>query len=398
MNRMEQETNSGETVKAEKHNNRDYLKYVLDGLVVLYKQKLPITLFSIFFTLLAALYIFHLPAEYKATTVILPPKDSASLTPLAAMTGLGLSNKNQNDTQLSMLRSRTLEESVILRFGLMQRYHAKKLSHAHDVLESHVTLSSGAKDGLITLSVQDSDAQMAADIANGYVEEYRKFSANVAATEAGQRRLFFEQQLLEARQKLAVAEDEMKKSQQDTGQSQSSNQVHAVLDEAAMLRNQLIQKELQIRSLSAFASEDNPDLLLARQQLAALQAQLSRFGSVDPGSAMFIPKSKVSDVELENIRKVRNVAYYSTLSDLYSRQYETARMDEERQGGLIQVIDKAIPPDTPSGPKHKGPVILAFFLSLLLSSGFFLAWDALKRLKTNPSHMQQLGTWMAHFR
>jgi hypothetical protein len=39
--------------------------------------------------------------------------------------------------------------------------------------------------------VEDRDPKLAAEIANGYVEELRKLSANLAITEASQRRLFF---------------------------------------------------------------------------------------------------------------------------------------------------------------------------------------------------------------
>ena len=96
---------------------------------------------------------------------------------------------------VSFFRSRTVEDAVIQRFGLMARYHKKKMTDARKAFEKHSTVVLGVKDGLIRITVEDRDPKLAAEIANGYVDEFRKLSANLAITEAAQRRLFFQQQL-----------------------------------------------------------------------------------------------------------------------------------------------------------------------------------------------------------
>ena len=52
-------------------------------------------------------------------------------------------------------------------------------------------------DVLIHISVDNARPNRAAEIANGYVAQFRQLSANLALGEASQRRLFFEQQLQE---------------------------------------------------------------------------------------------------------------------------------------------------------------------------------------------------------
>ena len=45
---------------------------------------------------------------------------------------------------------------------------------------------------------------------------------------------------------------------------------------------------------------------------------------------------------------LREVRYREAMDELLTRQYEVARVDEARQGSLVQVVDPAIVPDRPS--------------------------------------------------
>lgn len=63
---------------------------------------------------------------------------------------------------------------------------------------------------MIHISVGDHDSNRAAELANGYVDPFRNLSDLIAITEASERRLFFEQQLDQAKDKLADAEEALK--------------------------------------------------------------------------------------------------------------------------------------------------------------------------------------------
>src|ERR1039458_481888 len=122
----------------------------------------------------------------------------AQLSSLSSMAGAGASAlgiKSPNDLQVSLLKSRTVEDAMVARFHLQTIYHTKYLSSARKRWEKKTYIDSGLKDGLIRLSVTDSDPRRAAEMANGWLEEYRRFTATLAITEASQRRLFYERQL-----------------------------------------------------------------------------------------------------------------------------------------------------------------------------------------------------------
>ncbi len=177
-----------------------------------------------------------------------------------------------------MLKSRTVEDAMVRRFGLMEQYHAEYQSQARTDFEDHTSVDGNGKDGLIHISIKDRDPQRAAELANGYIEQFRDLSEHLAITEASQRRLFFEKQLEQAKDNLADAEESMKEMEQKTGVIQLDSQARAQIASAASLQAQIVAKEVQIQSLRTFATSENAQLLQAQQELDTLRDELTKMG------------------------------------------------------------------------------------------------------------------------
>jgi uncharacterized protein involved in exopolysaccharide biosynthesis len=374
---------------------------LLDILIVLAGRKSLIIKVFLATVLLAVGLSLLMGDQFTATTSLLPPQNSASgllsqlsgLGSLAAMAGGGLSMKNPADLEVALLKSQTVEDAMIDRFHLMERLHVKRRSEARTVLEGTVKIET-TKNGLINLSVTDGDAKRAADMANGYVEEFKKFSATLAVTEASQRRLFFQQQLTQAKDDLSNAEEQFKTTEQKTGVLQIDAQTRVVIESVAQLRAQIAAKEVQIRAMRAFATEENPQLQVATQELAALQQQQEKLGSSSNSSeaALLIPKGNMQQSQMEYVRRLRDVKYYETIFELMARQYELAKVDEARQGAQVQIVDPATPPDHHSSPKRKLIVLGAGFVGLLIGVSWALTAEGLARLKRIPSERARLVT------
>ena len=284
---------------------------------------------------------------------------------------LGL--KNPADMYVAFLTSRTVEDAMIQRFGLMAEYHEKRISDARKEFEHRTTAVAGSKDGLIRISVEDRDPKRAAELANGYVEEFRKLSASLAITEAARRRLFFEQQLQQAKDDLTGAEEAMRKTQQSTGVLQIDSQARSLIESAAVLRGQVVAKQVQIQGMRSFAAEDNPELILAKQELAALRSQLERLAGSQPdvGSDINLSKGRVTEAGMQYLRRLRDLKYHETVYELMAKEFEVAKLDEAREGAIVQVVDTAVPPDKKSFPPRLLIVIATTFFSFFLA-GFWI--------------------------
>ena len=319
---------------------------------------------------------FMLPNHYTASVVLLPPQTggaSSSAAMMAQLSGVGqlggsgggLGIKNPNDQQIALLKSRTVEDAMVARFHLRELYRRKYLSTARKSFEKHAETNNGLKDGLIHLSVTDTDPRRAAEMANGWVEEYQHFTASLAITEASQRRLFYERELGIAREDLAQAEEAMKQTEQRTGVIDIEGQDRTMIASAAELRGQLAAKLVEIRSMHEFAGERNPDLLRAQQEAASMEAQLAAMDAASDRKTgdLVAPKGKVTQDTLDYTRALREVKYREKVQDLLTRQYEGARVDEARQGAMIQIVDPAVVPDRPT--HYKLWILLGTLLAAL---------------------------------
>jgi uncharacterized protein involved in exopolysaccharide biosynthesis len=381
----------------------------LDILIGMARHKRFILRFTLGAAVVAAVIALLIPNRYTATTIVLPPAQSSisssilgqlGSSPLAAYAGAAIGIKSSGDMYVSLFRSRTVEDALIQRFGLMARYRKKTMVDTRLAFEKRSTATFGAKDGLVRITVEDYDPKLAADIANTYVEEFRKLTSSLAVTEAAQRRLFFQQQLLEAREKLTAAEEAMKNTEQSTGVLQIDSQAKSLIETAAVLRGQVVAKEVQIQGMRSFATEDNPDLVLARQQLAALQAQLSKLAGAGQSSDsdLLVPRGRVPEAGMEYLRKLRDVKYYETITEIIAKQFEVAQLDEARQGAITQVADVAVPPDKKSFPPRTVIVVLVTLLAFFASCVCSAISDGYRRMNQNLADRRRLEALRAALR
>ena len=286
--------------------------------------------------------------SFTSTTVFIPPQQQqsaaasalASLGALGGLVGAGGAVKSPAEEYVSLMQSATVSDRVIDQFKLMSVYNTKFRQDAHRMLLAQVTFAIGKKDGLISVSAEDTDPARAAAIANQYVVELRRMTSMLAVTEAQQRRLFFERQMQDAKTHLIAAQTAL----QQSGFADSALKAEplAAANQYAQLRAQAVTAEVRLQTLRASLAETAPEVERQVAQLAALNAQLDRL------SASTQPDGNGPDY----ISKYREFKYQETLFDLMSRQYELARVDESREGALIQVVDPATPSERKSSPKR----------------------------------------------
>ncbi len=372
----------------------------LDLLIVIAKSKRLIFWTTIIVALITVIISLIVPATYTATEVILPPQNASAgstmlsqlnnMGPLAALAGGGLGLKTPNDLYISMLRSRTVQEAMVKRFNLQGKY--KRLSDARNAFADKCEVKAGPKDGLLSISVTANDPKRAAELTVGYVEEFKRLTGTLAISEASQRRVFFEQQLLQAKDNLANAEEALKKTEQATGMLVLDSQARSLIESAASLRGQIASKEVEIQAMRSYASDGNPDLHMAEQQLAGWRDQLSRLtgSKAVNDDDLQLSKGQVPTAGLEYVRKVRDVKYYETIFELLARQFEMAKLDEAKQGAIVQVIDPAVPPDRRTSPKRALMVIVASFCAFFASIAFVLVRAFLVNVQKDPQNKSKV--------
>jgi uncharacterized protein involved in exopolysaccharide biosynthesis len=377
---------------------------LLDLLIVVAKHKRTILGATLAAALLSGIVSLLLPKYYTGTTRILPPQQSASAATallnqlggafggLASAAGGALGIRNPSELFVGMLKSRTIADNLIARFELGKVYDEDYISETRKRLAKETTISTG-RDGIITVEVDDKDPKRAAEMANSYIEELKKLTKTLAVTEASQRRLFFEQQLLQAKDSLTAAEIAARQGLQKGGIAQVDAQGRSMIEVTARLRAQISAKEVQLGAMRTFAAEGNPELQRTQQELEALRRELSRIEGTSASPATSVDASRASG--LDNLGRLRDVKYYEFLYELLAKQYELAKIDEAKDATIIQVVDTAVEPDRKSRPKRALIVILATFATFIGAVIWVLVREAVaKGGPEQAARLKALGTYL----
>ena len=328
-----------------------------------------------------------LPNYYKAESRILPQEKGGNLAAqlmgqgggLIALAGGATALTSQGEMFLSMMKSRTVLDRVVDRFELMKLYKGKYREDARKNLVGYLKVQEDRKSGIITLTVEDRDPKRAADMANAFVEELKSLAGGLAISEAGQRRMFFEEQIRHTKESLSIAEEEVKGFQQRTGAFQVDAQAKAIIEGIANLRARIAAKEVEAKVLRSFATAQNPDLQRTEEEIRALRTELEKVESgKGRGFDPLMSYGRMPAIGTEYLRKLRQLKYNETLYELLVKQFELAKLDEARDAVVIQVIDRAVPPERKSRPKRSLIVIMSTFLGFLLSTGVLLTAEVRK--------------------
>lgn len=374
---------------------------VLDLLIVLGKYKKLILGSSLGLGVGLAVLLQFSPNTYTARTKLLPPQQSSSAASalLGGLNNLGIGGliggvglADPSKVYVAMLTSRTLGDRMIKRFNLKEHYESSNMTQAFKELEGATTVNSG-KDNLITIEVEDKDPKLAAKIANGYVDELVGFSQELALTESSLRRRFYEKQVKKSQLDLMKAETGLKQVQERTGLIQLDGQAQLIIGSIANFRAQIAAKEVQLGSLRTYATDENPEVVRIQEELRLLRneaSKLERKQSQTTQGDVFVASGQVPQLGLEYVRAVRDVKYYEKIYELLAQQYELAKLDEARDQGLIQVLDKALVPEKRSGPSRVTLPVAVTILVFILTSIYALIADNIARANETPANRLKL--------
>ena len=330
---------------------------LLDVALIFVQRKWVIIAWALAGLVIAIIALFRADTLYKAEGTIMPPQQEQSsaallsqLGALTAIAGVGsnLGLKNPADLYIAILQTNLVADDMVDRFHLEDVYNIHDRDAAAGRLRKRSKFVAN-KTGLIQISVEDADPKRAVALVNGYSDELFHQNNRLAISTASQRRQFYDQQLAQEKDRLADAEVALKQTQLSTGVLQLSGQAQNLIGQEASIQARITADEVQLGALLASSTEQNPDVVRLRTELAGLRQQLVQMqkGTSD----IMITQRALPAAGLEYIRKERDVQYHQALFDLLARQLEAARIDEAKASPPIQVLDPPLLPRGKSWPK-----------------------------------------------
>ncbi|HVP06942.1 MAG TPA: Wzz/FepE/Etk N-terminal domain-containing protein [Candidatus Acidoferrum sp.] len=360
-------------------------------LELLAKQRRFIILFVVIITLLAAIVSFVLPKWYRAEALLLPPKDvsaalaldqMAKLNEVVSVTG-GLNLPvmvTASDVYARMLRSHAVCDRVIAKFDLKNRYHAGSNFETYDALMKHARFRV-TEEGLLSVSVEDREAQTAADMANAFVDEIESVNQEIITSRSTRNREFIEQRLTQVKGELDSSRAALAHFQETNRTVDFDEQTKLAIEQASALKVSLAQVDLELKLNEMSLGKDNPELTELKRRHEIIQQQLDRLekGGVDT-SYFSLPVASIPELRGRYELLYSRVRVNESLYNMLLEQLEQAKLQEKQDTPVLSVLDRASVPEIKSRPQRTLIVLGAFGISLLIAILLAALFEHLERL------------------
>ena len=144
--------------------------------------------------------------------------------------------------------------------------------------------------------------------------------------------------------------------------------------------------------MRTYSTPKNPDIIRAEEELKGLKEQLARLESKGEGPDVMVPTGDMPSTGTQYVRLMRDLKFNETLYELLFSQYQAAKIDEAQDASMIQVVEKAVPPEKKTKPKRSLMVMVALMTGLFVSVALAFILEYLEGAKGEPEFAKRLET------
>ncbi|MBU0529179.1 hypothetical protein KKF86_05420 [bacterium] len=339
---------------------------------IIWKWKTKIVLFVFIVTSLSIGISLLLPKWYKAQAVVLSPGSSdTAISPMTNILGnLGLGGVMGGDGNvfryLAIIKSRSLRESVIRKFNLVQHYKSKNEELALEKLDKYIYFEVGDENQVV-ISIIDKDQDLVADITNYMIYCLDSLNIELSVSNARNNRIFMETRVNSIMDSLEFISQNLADFMKSKGILSLGDQVTAGVEQAAFMKSAIIQKEVELEVAQKSFGTNNPTVNLLKFELQSLKSKYKEFTSQNSVESLMPNFSEVPNLQLKLLKMQRQIEYYTRLIEYLGPMYEQQKFEEAKNIPTLQVLDKAIRPELKAKPKRATIVILVFLLSSIFA-------------------------------
>ena len=367
----------------------------LFSFVLLLRQHLwRIAVFALLGFVVAAIYSLRVKPRYTATTTVVIPRGNAASANLAvqAIGGLDLLGGGF-EIYIDIMKSRTVADDLIRDLDLLHRWNMGDKEAAEGMLAARSSFGA-TPEGLLVVTVEDEDPKLASAIANQYLVDLQELNHRLSITSAGQLRRYYEQQLVAEKNALADAEVALEQSQVKTGLVAPGAQVQANISTTEGLRANLHARQIELDSLRQGFTDQNPNVVRLRAEIAGLEGQLSAQQSGSDSNAE-LPASQIPARTLAFVRASREVKFHEALFDSLQHEVEVAKEQEAKDFSQIEVLDDAEVPRHKSWPPRSRFSLLGMLSGALIGIFLTLVEQVLRTVMGNSQNQQRYRALVA---
>ena len=378
-------------------NSLNYLENLtfMDVINILNKWKISIIKNVFYISFITAIFSFILPKTFTASAVLMPPGNQQDVSILNAFSDSelpfgGLISKTEEEAMklIAILKSRTVMETIIKKYNLIEFYKAENIEEALESLADHVSLEI-EEEGTLSIKAHvstgwlhyDKDElkvrELSAEIANEFVNQLDIVNKRLQTEQAVHQRKFLGERYGENLMDLIKAEEKLKQFKENHNIISIESQTRTAIESAAALKNQILINEVKKGVVSRKLKLNHPEIIGIEDEIRELTVKLHEieYGkdtSENVLGNLFLVLSEIPQIDADLMRLSREVDIQNTLFIYLTQQYEDAKIQEARNTPTIQLLDPAVPPIEKSSPKRTLMVIVMALITFICTSIYAL--------------------------
>ena len=378
-------------------NSPNYLENLtfMDVINILNKCKISIIKNVFYISFITAIFSFILPKTFTAAAVLMPPGSQQNISILNAFSDSelpfgGLISKTEEEAMklIAILKSRTVMETIIKKYNLIEFYKAENIEEALESLADHVSLEI-EEEGTLSIKAHvstgwlhyDKDElkvrELSAEIANEFVNQLDIVNKRLQTEQAVHQRKFLGERYGENLMDLIKAEEKLKQFKENHNIISIESQTRTAIESAAALKNQILINEVQKGVVSRKLKLNHPEIIGIEDEIRELTVKLheieyGRDTSENVRGNLFLVLSEIPQIDADLMRLTREVDIQSTLFIYLTQQYEDAKIQEAKNTPTIQLLDPAVTPIKKSSPKRLLMVFIMALITFVFSSIYAL--------------------------
>lgn len=425
------------------------------------EQKKIIIPIIVICTVLAIVIAFVLPKTYQSNTLVrIKSSGSSNLSDYAAMAagfGIDVGTSSVNpDNYIGLMKSREVLEPIMAQVDMPEEDREKLTTE--DFIKKYLEITNTKKTDLINITAYGKTPEEAQMISQAVADNFLTLMTNLNKEDNSSVLKFLNDRMSIAKDEMETAENKLQAYQQEKGIYSPNDQTKALVDklddydkkiaqleaqeqansaklqdvtgqleqqnsslleynisdsDAIMnLRTAIVNKQVELVGLQQRYTEEHPDVIRAREELAELKKSLDREiqSAVNSKSATLTPvqgnllmekvqtetaeavtsasldalkakqqeaEGNMSTLSADSVEYIRLLREKNITSEVYTnlvKAYENTRIQEAQESMDIQVIDAANLPreDMPAKPNKKIIVAIGFVLGIMISFGYIL--------------------------
>jgi len=338
--------------------------------------------------LFSVVYSLALPKMYTSTTSLMPPDNnsgsgtnllgllaSANSSAVGAAPSL-LGMKTPGAVFIGVLESRTVQEGLVNRFGLVKYFKARTIEDAERGLSDATKVYEDPKSGIIHISVVAKTPLLASQLATGYEDELNRVVTQNSTSSARRERMFLEDRLRQIKDDLDQSSKELSQFSTQTRTMDVPNQAKAMVDTSLKLQEELAVARSDLAGLQQTYSPDNNRVRAAEARVGELQREINQLSGTAnssnasgeiSGNLNYPPISALPGLASTSADLERRVKVDEALWEALTKQYEAAKVQEAKEIPTVRVLDEADIPPRRSSPMRTLIVIVGAMISTIIA-------------------------------